>query len=434
MQWILATGYTFLILAILPRISFFKLPSIPMRWLQGAFLIKVLAGIALGIIYSRYYTDRTTADTFKFFDDSRIIFNAIKENPGDFFRMMTGYHSNAPDLVKEYYVNMTAWNNKEMFFNDNRSIIRLNVLFRFISLGNYYVHVVLLNLFSFTGLVCFYKAFVPYLGNKQKLLFCGLVLFPSLLFWGFGMLKDSLLLFSVGLCILSFLNLNVRFSYLNLTGLLLGIGGLMLNKFYIFLLLFPGLIAYFFSRKNSQNTFWIFTGTYLLFGIMVLMAKYISPHLDFMAILEMKRHAFEAIAISGKALHRLELPADPLTLSSFIQQIPRAFFTVLFRPFVWESDSIPVFFSAMENLVLLLAIPLAFIFPSGKNRNNLLLILSLFFIFSLFVLIGMITPILGAIVRYRIIAIPFILFVFIYFIDTSRLFSVFYKKSTALST
>ena len=85
MQWTLVVGYTFLILAILPRISFFNLPSIPVRWLQAAFIIKVLAGIALGIIYSRYYTDRSTADTFKFFDDSQIIFNALKE-PGRFFQ------------------------------------------------------------------------------------------------------------------------------------------------------------------------------------------------------------------------------------------------------------------------------------------------------------------------------------------------------------
>lgn len=430
MQWTLVVGYTFLILAILPRISFFNLPSIPVRWLQAAFIIKVLAGIALGIIYSRYYTDRSTADTFKFFDDSQIIFNALKESPGDFFRMLSGYHANAPDLEKEYYVNMTAWNNKEMFFNDNRTIIRLNVLFQFISLGNYYVHVVLINLISFTGLICFYKAFAPYLENKLKLFFFFLFLFPSLLFWGSGMLKDSLLLFSVGLCILSFIRINKSFSYLNLTGILLGIIGLILNKFYIFLLLFPGLLAYFLSKKNSKNVFGIFLGTYVCFGTLLILAKYISPNFDFIAILEMKRNAFAEIAITGKAMHQIELPTEPFTLFSLVQQIPIAIFTVLLRPFLWEADSIPVFSAALENIVLILSIALIFVFPSGQNKKNPLLILSIFFVLSLFVLIGLTTPILGAIVRYRIIAIPFILFVFIYFIDTSRLVRIFYKKHT----
>ncbi|HRH65568.1 MAG TPA: hypothetical protein PLU53_04680 [Bacteroidia bacterium] len=421
MQWILVTGYTFLILALLPRIPFFRLPAVPIPWIQCVFLLKVLAGIGLGIIYSHYYTDRSTADTFKFFDDSRIIFNALRDSPGDFLRMLSGYHSNSTDLEQKYYVHMTAWNNRELFFNDNRSIIRINVFFQFISLGNYYVHVVLLNLFSFTGLICLYKVFAGFPGQKKQILFCALFLFPSVLFWGSGLLKDSILMFSVGLTLFFFTRLNTKINFINLAGMAMGITGLLLNKFYILFLLLPGLLAYLLSKQKKENAFWIFSGMYLLFALLLFSSKYISPHFDLLAILETKRRDFAAIAISGKALHLLPLPTESLTAFSFIKQIPRAFGTVLLRPFIWEADSIPVFFSALENLLIVAAGLLSIIFPSASNKKDLLILLSAFFIFSLFTLIGMITPILGAIVRYRIIGIPFLLFIIIYCMDISRL-------------
>lgn len=407
MQWILVAGYLSLVLALMPRLRFFQLDGIQPRYVQFAFLLKVLAGIALGLIYSRYYTDRSTADTFKFFDDSRIIFQSLKSNPSDFFRMLSGYHSNGQDLEATYYVRMTAWNNKELFLNDNRSIIRINVLFQFLSLGNYYVHVVLWNLFSFTGLIFLYKAFREMISGKDLLLFSGIFLFPSLLFWGSGLLKDGFLLFSVGLLLYFFLRIATKFSVPNLIGFVAGITGLIFNKFYILLLLLPGLIAFLTVKKIKLQPFWIYFIWYSFFTLIAYSAKYISPQFDFLSILEMKRRDFASIAITGKAIHMIHLSDAPLTPINFLLQTPGAFARVLFRPFIWESDSFPILLAALENIFICVGIVLAFIQPSNKTSGNSIFWLSVFFIFSLFILVGTITPILGAIVRYRIIAIPF---------------------------
>src|SRR5205085_1236733 len=111
------------------------------------FVLKIIAGCSLGFIYTYYYKDRTTADTFKFFDDSKVMFDQLLEHPKDFFKMFTGIQGDSPTLVR-YYNNMNAWNNKDVLFNDNKTIIRLNVIFHLFSLGHYYVHVVFINFIS----------------------------------------------------------------------------------------------------------------------------------------------------------------------------------------------------------------------------------------------------------------------------------------------
>ena len=45
--------------------------------MRAGYLIKLAAGVAVGLIYTFYYTDRLTADTFRLFDDSKIVFDAF---------------------------------------------------------------------------------------------------------------------------------------------------------------------------------------------------------------------------------------------------------------------------------------------------------------------------------------------------------------------
>src|SRR5580700_8223423 len=140
MQIILIIGYTFLFLFIIRKMSFFSVENISPNIISFVFFIKVLAGCSLGLLYTHYYKDRSTADTFKFFDDGEIMFNQLFHHPKYFFEMLTGINGNDPDL-NSYYNAMNAWNNKDVMFNDNKTIIRLNVLFDMFSISHYYVNV-----------------------------------------------------------------------------------------------------------------------------------------------------------------------------------------------------------------------------------------------------------------------------------------------------
>jgi hypothetical protein len=74
----LTAGWAGLFLFIIQKWRFFRMGNIPVRWFQIAFLLKVLSGIVLGLIYTYYYKDRSTADIWKYFDDGMVMFSALR--------------------------------------------------------------------------------------------------------------------------------------------------------------------------------------------------------------------------------------------------------------------------------------------------------------------------------------------------------------------
>ena len=140
---------------------FFKIDGLPDYFAPALFVVKVIAGCILGWIYTYYYTDRGTSDSLKFFNDSGLLFDTLKTNFHDFIRMLTGIDGNAPEL-RHYYEQMETWLNRDVLFNDNKTIIRVNTIFRFFSMGYYYVHVVFINFLALTGLFALLRIFTDY--------------------------------------------------------------------------------------------------------------------------------------------------------------------------------------------------------------------------------------------------------------------------------
>ncbi|MBL0343172.1 MAG: hypothetical protein IPP71_21265 [Bacteroidetes bacterium] len=141
MELILSFAYVALFVFLIGKLKFYHIDGITTRTLQAGYIIKLIAGVGVGLLYTYYYTDRLTADTFKFFDDSKILFDTIYSKPFDFLRMLTGLNAGATEL-QPYYDKMTNWYDTFSPYNDNRTMIRLNAFLRFFSLGHYYVHVV----------------------------------------------------------------------------------------------------------------------------------------------------------------------------------------------------------------------------------------------------------------------------------------------------
>lgn len=414
MQIILASAYCAVFIYFLRKFKFFKTEGIPEWWPTALFLLKVVAGVALGLLYTYHYTDTKTTDTWKFFNDSRIMFGALKEHPYDFFRMITGYDSEAPELRK-YYLAMDAWLNKNMLFNDNKTIIRLNAFFHLISLGYYYVHVVLLNCLSFTGLFCLFKVFHRILNSASKELMILTFLFPSVLFWGSGLLKDGLLLFGLGFFIYQFYCLmNEKITFKRVLLFLIGLGLMSITKFYIINLMAPGAAAWWITKKfNLKHGFINALVLYLLFFIAAFNFYLIRPEYDLSAILYWKQFNFYGFANSVDSKSLIEIPRLGFSSWSIIKNVPEAWFTTFFRPFVTDIHGNPlILLAVLENLSMIALLIIAiFTFQKPSFTDSGFFWMSVFFIFTLFALIGLTTPVLGAIVRYKIPALPFLGFV-----------------------
>jgi hypothetical protein len=428
MEILLVTAYGLFFIFIIRKSGFFAVENFKPWLLPAFFILKCVAGILLGLIYTHYYVNHSDADTFKFFTDSKFIFDTLWEKPYDFFRMFTGIHAGDADL-REYYVKMDSWLNTSPLYNDNRTMIRMNTLFRFFSLGYYNVHVVFLNFVSFTGLYCIYKALSGYLPGKKMEFAILIFLMPSLLFWGSGLLKDGLLITAAGALLLSYQRMmSDVITFKRSLTFLLSLFILAFIKVYVTVILLPGLFAWFITRNSSsKKVFLTFIAIYTLYFITAFNLYHVRDEWNVAALLFYKQKNFIEIGMYHNA-KMIPVVNYECSGPGILSHSPQAFANTFLRPFIWETKGNPmVLLSALENVLLLLLIVAMCIWSDFKKRLEPVVMLSVIFVICLFTLIGLITPVLGAIVRYRIVGLPFLIFVILYYFRKPALFSKMMK-------
>jgi len=425
LEYLLTILYTILFIVLLFRIPFFETNGLTRKYIAVFFVIKVFAGIVLSLIYTYYYTERNTADIFKYFDDSKVMYDALLNKPIDFFKMLFGFRNDTIYFNQNYYDVMNNWYRpyEPNVYNDNHTIIRFNALLRLFSFGYYNVHTVFMCFLSTIGLVALYKTFFPYLKEKSKELAIVLFLMPSVLFWGSGVLKEGLLIFGLGLVLLCFTRLvNNKFSIKNMIGIIIGLLILAYMKYYILTILIPLIVAYIIVAKTTARyAFLKYIAVIVLFFGILLNIHLIFHQYNVLEMLSQKQNSFVYLAESlnsGSLIdHHLLMP----TFSDFILKIPQSLFTVFFRPFIFEINSPFILLAAFENLLFLILLIFSIFFLKTNKENYNILFFCLFFVLITFVLTGLTTPVLGAIVRYKVPALPFLAILFLLLIDKEKM-------------
>lgn len=110
------------------------------------------------------------------------------------------------------------------------------------------------------------------------------------------------------------------------------------------------------------------------------------------------------------------------TYSSVLKLLPEAFINVFFRPFIFDVENLFSLFACIENCALLILIVLLiFKFKMPDEEAKHLISFSVLFVFTLYTLVGLTTPVLGAAVRYKVPALPFLLISIFLFYDYAGL-------------
>lgn len=423
MEIFLTIFYFIIFSFIIGKIKFFNETPIPKYWFIIIFGIKLIFGIILTSIYTNYYTDRSTADIYKYFDDSQHIFDALKTNPIDYFQMLLGLDFNENYFIDNYYQHMSHWfrpyNND--LVNDSHIIIRFNAFVRLFSFGYFQVHNVFINFISLIGLTYLFKAFKGFAIKNEKLLFYVIFLMPSILFWGSGVLKESIIFFGFGLLIYHLVkikrSLNPYSIILILTSLIL----LTFTKFYLVASLTIPVTGYFitnfFKLKRIGFGYLI---SFTLFIAAIITVPLISKQLDFISKVASKQQTFSRFVNSVDTKSGFKIP-ELSDATSLIINTPNALNNTIIRPYFWECNSLFVWFSALENHLVLLLLIFTFFFkkkivPASKK----ILYFNLTFILFLFILIGLTTPVFGAIMRYKLPGLLLLLISLIIIIDTQK--------------
>jgi len=422
---ILPFVYTAIILFFLWKKNPLKKYEIPPVWITGIFLLKILAGTALWAVYTYHYTDRSTSDAFRFFDDAKIMHSALFNEPVVYLKMLFGIDTNDPAIHK-YAIKMFNWDKEYNYFlyNDNRTMLRFNALCMLLSFGNYHVHTIFMSLVSLTGGLFLFKAFYRFLSDKKYLLLLIVFCIPSVIFYTSGVLKEGIVLTGLGLFFYGFFEAIAKpKSLVTWLAVLLGTFILLIMKIYVILCLIPA-IVYFISSKfifNKRPIIYFLLFHVLVFAFLYLISV-IFPDKDIFYMLFKKRDDFSNVAMLYDAGSFISTPDLMPNAGSFLLYIPFALYTVCMRPYFWEAGSMLVKAAGLENMFMLLAMCLPIV--SFKKLNSLekrITYMLLVFVLYLYILIGFTTPVLGALSRYKVPALPVLFIICLFYVNSAKL-------------
>jgi len=411
---------------VLKKWRFFRNSGLSTKGLWIIFSIKLGAGLFLTWVYSSYYTNRLEADIFKYFDDSEVMYNALASKPVDFFKMLFSIGNDTEYFFKTYYVEMNNWDPiyDTNAYNDSHTIIRANALIRIFSMGNFYIHTLAFTSLSMIGLTALFRSFKNLFQNKKGALAIVIFLIPSVLFWSSGALKESILLFGMGVLIYSLNKLTEnRLSIKHYIYFVLSFALLFYIKFYVLLALAPCILGFIIVVKfKIKYPLAVYLSVVLFSSILAFNSDKIPPHFDFVETMVRKQKDFIRLAEVTEPGSRFELTKLEPTFIGIIKVVPEAVLNCFIRPLPQKGNRLIYLPSIVENITILLALFLA-LFSVIKKKVTLtweaknMFWFSLVFTLLLFTIIGLTTPVSGALVRYKVPALPFLGIVILFYLN-----------------
>jgi hypothetical protein len=283
-------------------------------------------------------------------------------------------------------------------------------------------------LIGFTGKLLIIKSVLKEFNLKNsKMLFWSIFLLPSLLIWTSGILKEPLIIFSIGL-ITYFLSHKIKYGTLNLFLLILGSLIIFKVKFYVFICFLPALISFLISKKFIIKPYYtIFSFIAIIFISIGLLSKFDSD-INPIRVLSKKQHDFIRLADVFEAGSSFNLtPLEP-NFYSFLKILPDGLLNGFLRPYPININKPLHFYPLLENLILYSCL-FYFLYKLFKLKIKIkfgfknALWNCLFFVTMLFVISGIGTPVIGALVRYKV---PGLLFLII---SINLIYDQLYKSS-----
>ena len=414
---IVTPTYIFLIGGIL---YFFRQDLAPkplQKHLFPAFVLKIFGAITLGLVYQFYYGG---GDTFGFTTyGAGYIWEAFLKDPLAGLKLIF--------LDNEYQSDTFRYASRMWYFDDTPSyfVVRVAGIFSLVTFNTYSSIAVIFASLSFLSLWMLFKSLNKmYPQLSDKLFYC-IFLIPSVVFWGSGVLKDTLTLSAVALSVYSFLNLFIfrKNQFLSVTFFISSLLVLFTVKIYILITLIPALLIwiFFINIKRIRNkVLRIVLGPVFFFGFLALglilisqitqdNRKYSMSSVLTTVEVTAKDNSMWTVRRDGAGYNLGDYDFSPKgMLNKFLPGI----WVTLFRPYIWEVNSPIMLLSALESLfLLLLTIYMLFVrrrlgFQKLKIKDPFIVFcfaFSLAFAFA----VGVSSGNFGSLVRYKIPLLPF---------------------------
>ncbi|HRH56873.1 MAG TPA: hypothetical protein PLS10_04410 [Chitinophagales bacterium] len=392
-----------LLFFIIGNKRFFKSDSISKQVLLIGFSLKAFSAVLFGYFYKSGML--TGGDTYLYFDDGNIVYSAVKADIFTYLKLAIGSNdfTPVPKYLLPYTTEMHFW-----FDSSNYFLVRLNALIRLFSLGVYNVHAIVFAFLSFIGTYNLYLFFENKVISRKLLQF---ILFgiPSIVFWTSGIHKEAIVIFALG-TILYNLDGIMKSNYTkrNIFFAIFGLIVLGYIRIYLLAFLLPLMSAMILYKRFElrETSLKLFLGCIVFFVCVLLLIDMYTPHLSFMHVL-LERRAF---FLNSPGNMSFQVEGIPHNINGVLILLWEAVTNPFIRPLPNDCNVFLSYIASFETIILLLVFIGLLVTVNIKSvYSNPYAMFSILFGFSTLFLIGLIVNNSGAIVRYRSIAIPFIL-------------------------
>ncbi len=375
-------------------------------WFWPSLLLHVFSGIFIGLLYTHYYNE---GDTLHYFEDACKLSQLAREDVVAYLKFLWNNSVTNQFLQTLYYSEERA-----VFFTKIVSVANL------LSFDNYWLSSLYFSLVSFFASWKFATKLNSWLPTGKASIVFSFLLFPSLVVWTSGIVKESVAMAAVFfLCsvFLSVLKLEKN-NWYEWGMLMLCVWLLYSLKYYYLATLFPILATALFYHliirpRIEPKAFSIEILVWsLLFLSLILLTTRIHPNFypnRFLWV--MYNNYLQFISFSH--------PEDVMLFSTFNESwwsllinSPWALISGLFRPFIWEAGNAFQLVASLENLLLIIltitALPSLFKIQEAKYR--MLVFAAFVYCCILCVFLTLSTPNFGTLIRYRVGFLPFFVF------------------------
>lgn len=369
------------------------------KWMWPAWIMKCAAGICLGIIYEYYYG---LGDTLVYFNGSLALTDLARSDPGAYINFLWSGDQ------------LEGINNGEA-----RALVMVKVtsLLALLAKDNYWIISLYYSTVSFIAawrLTVVINKIVPAVTSYAIM---GLWFLPSAVFWASGLIKESIAMSCLFFLFSIFLKLwsKSKIFFWETGVLLLSLWLLWILKYYYLAVFLPftvtALVIAFIVRRYDRPVSMIgklivWTVIFLIPAITItLLHPNFYPDV-FLEVIVSSHDQFVAISDPSGLIHYRNLEPG---FRSIVNNIPLAFFSGLFRPFIWEACTPLQAVAGVENLFLLiLSIGALWNFKELlRSPYRLFLGTVLLYCFVLCVFLALSTPNFGTLSRYRVSFLPF---------------------------
>lgn len=388
------------------------------KYFIPALSLKFGGAIALGLVYYFYYWG---GDTRRYYDQSKVIYEALTTNPTIGIKLLLAQGKFDPETFHytsriKYYISLPEY-----------TVIKITSFFTFLGFGSYTVAALFYALMSFSGLWAAYMTFLKLYPKLSREFAISCFILPSVVFWGSGVMKDSITLGALGWLFYGFYTLAIEKRKILFSSICILISSYLIFtiKVYILLSFLPPALLWVFNEnsKRIKNK----TVRTLLKPIFIAVGALVGYIAATTLTAGDKKYDVEKLAettkinndylteqvghTSGSTYSIGELDG---TIGGTLKAAPQAINVALFRPYIWEVRNPFMLLSALEALLFFyitvkIFVKVGFLKTLSLITGEPIVLFCMIFSVVLAFAVGLNSGNFGTLVRYKIPFMPFYL-------------------------